>query len=112
MIAQGAHASMKAVIDQGRIQVVDGRRCLVIPLDDGLIGPWLDGNYAKIALSVDSEDELLELHAKALQAGIGCTLIQDSGLTEFGGVPTHTAIALGPETSAVLDTLTGQLKLL
>ena len=81
-------------------------------MDDDLIGPWLQGNFAKITLSVDSEEELLALHTKALAAGIACSLIQDSGLTEFGGVPTYTAIALGPNTGAVLDPITGHLKLL
>jgi hypothetical protein len=33
-------------------------------------------------------------------------LIQDAGLTEFGGVPTYTALAIGPDEDAKIDELT------
>lgn len=112
MIAQGAHASMKAVLDAGAVQEIDGRRCLVIPLDDERLGPWLEGKFAKIAVRAESEAELLELHAQAQAAGVISSLIQDAGLTEFGGVPTYTALAIGPDVKEDLDPLTGHLKLL
>ena len=110
MIAQGAHASMKAVLDLASVEVVNGRRSLVIPLDDARVAPWLEGGFTKIAVSVDSEAELLALHEKALGEGKICSLIQDAGLTEFGGVPTFTAVAIGPDAKDALDPLTGHLK--
>lgn len=112
MIAQGAHASTKAVIDTGEVAQVDGRRCLVVPLDNDSIGPWLFGKFAKVAVSVDSEDELLALHKEAQGRGLVCALLQDAGLTEFGGVPTYTALAIGPHRNAVFESLTSHLKLL
>jgi peptidyl-tRNA hydrolase len=38
-------------------------------------------------------------------------LVIDNGATEFGGVRTNTAVAIGPERSSVLDPLFGMLKL-
>jgi PTH2 family peptidyl-tRNA hydrolase len=39
-------------------------------------------------------------------------LIIDSGKTEFGGVPTKTCLAIGPDYSEKIDKVTGNLKLL
>jgi PTH2 family peptidyl-tRNA hydrolase len=47
-----------------------------------------------------------------LDAGLIAALIQDAGLTEFGGVPTYTALAIGPDEEAKVDELTKDLKLL
>ena len=108
MVAQGAHASMAAILSQAR-RTDAGE--LVIALDDR-IGPWLSGRFKKICVSVDSEDELLDVHRRALEAGLVCALIQDSGLTEFGGVPTFTAVAVGPDEAHRVDAITAGLKLL
>jgi len=97
MVAQGAHASMKATL---------------LHLEDPRVAKWLDGPFAKIAVSVDSEQELLELAKEAKEAGLICEEIVDSGKTEFGGVPTRTALGIGPDISAKLDPITGHLKLL
>ena len=59
-----------------------------------------------------SEEELLELHHKALLANIPTVLITDSGKTEFHGVPTITCIAIGPYYSEEIDKITSKLKLL
>lgn len=68
--------------------------------------------HTKICVSVDSEAELLELHNKAMVADIPCALVQDIGKTEFNGVATYTALAIGPAPSELLDPITGHLKLL
>ncbi len=107
MIAQGAHASMRAVLALGRLE--DGR--WVIPLDERL-EPWLLGRFKKVCVYVNSEAELLALHAQAEAAGLINALIQDAGLTEFGGVPTYTAIAVGPDRADRVDAITGTLPLL
>lgn len=39
-------------------------------------------------------------------------LIEDSGATEFGGVPTNTVAAVGPASNEALKPITGHLKLL
>ncbi len=107
MVAQGAHASMRAILQQGHR---DGDN-YVIPLDTRL-APWLLGRFKKICVSVNSEADLLALHDKARRAGLITSLIQDAGLTEFGGVPTYTAIAVGPDTADRVDSVTGDLPLL
>jgi PTH2 family peptidyl-tRNA hydrolase len=38
-------------------------------------------------------------------------VINDSGKTEFGGVPTKTCLALGPDLAERIDALTGHLEL-
>lgn len=107
--AQAAHASMgvilHAMIPEGtsrRLDLVPGT-----PLHD-----WLNGSFTKVVVSVNSEAELHALHARAREAGVLCCLIQDSGLTEFGGVPTYTALAVGPALPSDLEPLTGSLPLL
>jgi PTH2 family peptidyl-tRNA hydrolase len=100
MVAQGAHASMAAILDNGKLK------------DDARITDWLAGRFTKICVSVNSEEELLALHAKAEEAGMITALIQDAGLTEFNGVLTYTAVAIGPDTHEALQPLTSELKLL
>ena len=41
-----------------------------------------------------------------------CSLIQDAGFTEFGGIPTYTACAVGPGKVDEVNKITGELKLL
>ena len=107
MVAQGAHASMGAILGLTRRE----GNSLVVPLDPR-IEPWLTGRFKKICVSVNSEQELLDLYEKVKSAGLVCSLIQDSGLTEFGGVPTYTAIAVGPDTEEKVNAFTGGLPLL
>jgi PTH2 family peptidyl-tRNA hydrolase len=107
MVAQGAHASMAAIL---KLAVREGDR-LVIPLDER-IEPWLLGRFTKICVSVNSESELLAIHEKSLAAGVLTALILDSGVTEFGGVPTNTAVAVGPDQVSKVDAITGGLPLL
>lgn len=113
LAAQAAHASMGAVT-RGKGALIreggDGAHELVVPLDADLHA-WLTGQFKKICVYVGSEAELLELHQRALAAGMRCALIQDSGLTEFGGVPTYTVLSIGPHPKARLDPLTGHLPL-
>jgi PTH2 family peptidyl-tRNA hydrolase len=107
MVAQGAHASMAAIL---RLASREGDN-LVIPLD-ARIEPWLTGRFTKICVSVNSEAELLAVHEKAKANGLVTSLILDAGLTEFGGIPTHTAVAVGPDLAATVDLITGALPLL
>jgi len=43
---------------------------------------------------------------------VECHVITDNGKTEFGGIPTKTCLALGPDLSEKIDEVTGDLKLL
>lgn len=97
MVAQGAHASLKATLAH---------------LDEDYVSLWLEGPFKKVCVSVDSEVELFEVLDKAKRYGIITALITDAGLTEFGGIPTHTCIAVGPAPDELLEPITGHLKLL
>lgn len=72
---------------------------------------WIDEGMAKVCLRVDSEEMLIEYHTKALQSGLKSFMIRDSGRTEFGGVPTLTACAIGPARMEQIDLITGELTL-
>jgi len=100
MVAQGAHASLAAVLTF---------KVFLHPISSI---HWLFVRFTKICVSVDSEAELLAVYEKARKCGILASLIQDSGLTEFGGVPTYTAVAVGPTYVDKLQDITGHLKLL
>lgn len=73
---------------------------------------WLTGKFTKIVLGVDTEEELVALHQKAIDAGLTSYIVTDSGLTEFNGEPTNTAIAIGPHSAHRIDELTKGLSLL
>ena len=107
MVAQGAHASMAAILNICE-KLPDGK--MVIP-NDPRIMPWLLGKFKKICVYVNSEEELFSLHQAAKDAGIISSLILDSGLTEFKE-PTYTAVALGPDISSKIHPITGHLPLL
>lgn len=103
MVAQGAHASLAVILNLMKTHK---------GLEDLRVKPWLEGNFKKVCVSVDSEEELLNLQLKAHDFGILNALIKDAGLTEFGGVPTYTALAIGPDAENIIDVITGHLKLL
>ena len=106
-IAQGSHASMsflcRRLQDTGSVALADFNKTQQI---------WLTGSFAKICVRVNSEEELMEVHDKAVQSGLDVHLITDSGKTEFHGQPTRTCLAIGPDDSARIDAVTGHLELL
>ncbi len=109
-IAQGSHASGEFLISQIRT-IAKGNDDL-IPLklteDENC---WIKQGMAKVCLKVTSEEELLSCHQKATEAGLKSYLIRDSGRTEFGGVPTYTACAIGPHDVEAIDQITAHLSL-
>ena len=108
MCAQAAHASMAFITR--RLQKVYPLSHVVdlSPVEQ----EWLDNSYTKICVSVDSEQELLDIAAAAVLEGITHYLVTDNGLTEFDGVPTLTCLALGPDEAEKIDVITRDLKLL
>ena len=110
MVAQGCHASLANILKE-----LDYTTCVTADVppwfsDETL--SWLENSFTKVCVSVDSEEELLTIHYKAKSANLICSLITDSGKTEFNGIPTRTCLAIGPAESEVIDTITGHLKLL
>jgi PTH2 family peptidyl-tRNA hydrolase len=106
-IAQGAHASMSFICrrlqEHGSVSLTDFSE---------VERAWLIGAFAKVCCRVDSEDELMAIHDKAVAAGLEVHLITDSGKTEFHGVPTRTCLAIGPDYAEKIDEITGELQLL
>jgi PTH2 family peptidyl-tRNA hydrolase len=107
MIAQGAHASLKVLLDRGALS----ERDFALALDEPTRA-WLGGRFTKVCESVDSESALDAIVAKASAAGVPCALVVDAGATEFHGVPTKTCCAVGPAWAADVDAITGELPLL
>ena len=72
---------------------------------------WLIGSFTKACVYVESEAELLRYYDLAKESGLFASKIQDSGRTEFHGVPTWTAVAIGPGYVEEIDKITGHLTL-
>lgn len=107
-IAQGSHASSAWLADIVTAQIAaPGSE---ISMSEAA-RVWLTTSHRKITLQVHSEDELVSLAEQARSGGLLTHLIQDSGKTEFNGVPTYTALAIGPDLAVDVDTITGQLSI-
>jgi PTH2 family peptidyl-tRNA hydrolase len=140
--AQAAHAAMKVLLDRVQRPAVTSfgetravarphpgfadrydnpgagvpwdsvmRGDITIPLNAPMMD-WLMGRFTKVCCRIESEEELLRICDAALKARLSCALIQDSGKTEFGGVPTLTCCAIGPAYPKDIDPVTAHLKLL
>lgn len=110
MIAQGAHASLGAVL-----LLMDGDKLMSGDFNKEVpeaFYQWINGTFTKICVSVDSETELMRIFAEATKAKLPVKLITDAGHTEFHGVPTRTCLAIGPAPDEMIDKITGELKLL
>ena len=107
-IAQGSHASMEFI--NARIRPDLAQHTITLNLSD-IERQWIVSGMAKICLQVQSEQELLQYYHASCDAGLVCHIIRDSGRTEFNGVPTYTACAIGPDNGDRIDAVTGELKL-
>ncbi len=110
-IAQGAHAAMNFLVE--RIRNSESNKAtnqvsLPLATDEH---QWINDGMAKVCVQAASEDELLQIFAKAKEAQLQVHMIRDSGRTEFGGQPTLTALAIGPAEAAAIDVVTGHLLL-
>ena len=103
MVAQGAHASIAFITSR----ILGNHFSLSSAEWD-----WIENSFTKICVGVESEDELLAIHAAATSRGLVSHLIRDAGLTEFGGVPTYTCCAIGPDWVEAVDVVCGKLGLL
>lgn len=103
MIAQGAHATSRAV----RLKTHES-----IHSAKGALSPWWADGEPKIVLKVASKEELQELVKKAGIAKLNTGMIIDKGLTKFQGIPTLTCGWIGPDTNEKINAITSKLKLL
>ena len=109
-IAQGAHASMAWLRQRIMPHLTPAGRADQVRFSEAE-RTWLDVSMRKVTVKVGSEQELLDVYDKALAAGLVVELITDRGLTEFGGVPTRTCLAVGPDYDDLIDPVTGDLEL-
>jgi len=72
---------------------------------------WLKEGQCKIAVKVESEQELLELERQAKESGLPYALIYDRGLTELPP-NTLTCLGIGPAPCDKIDKIPGKLALL
>jgi peptidyl-tRNA hydrolase, PTH2 family len=127
MIAQGAHASLAVVLDmmsdydpwndmdmyqyihrfkpkhykEKRLKIEEGT-----PLQK-----WLDIRFKKIVVG-GTKAQIINSYQEAKRQNIPCALIEDAGLTEFGGEVTITCCAIGPDDPEKIDKITGNFELL
>ena len=102
-IAQGCHASIKFLIERPTQRTV---------AEDH----WFAHGQKTICVRVNSEEELMDIYKKCINASVMCYLQKDAGKTEFkddegNPVPTYTCLAIGPAYSNKIDPITGDLKL-
>ena len=107
LVAQGAHASLGAILQQmGK----DGDK-MILDLKDERLEPWVTGRFKKICVYVESEQALIDIYEMAKSKGMICSLIRDAGLTEFNGIATLTSVAVGPDREDKVDSVTKHLPL-
>ncbi len=96
-IVQAAHAAVMLVTDAARRK-------------KDWLEAWTQTGQAKIALKVETLEELETLRRKAIARGIPAVIVEDAGFTE---VPpgTKTCLGLGPAPASELDPVTGELEL-
>ena len=78
MCAQVAHASMKVFFDRIQLGPPEDNCYFTNEMKN-----WMEGSFAKIVVSVNSESELFILRDQVEKAGIVHALILDNGNTEF-----------------------------
>lgn len=116
--SQAAHASMKVIFDlwkKALTRKIDGKYTHEYKLcvdNQSALEEWITGAFTKICLSVDSEEQLIEVYERAKAESLLCSLIEDNGTTEFNGVKTKTAVAIGPAYPSEVEHITKDLKLL
>ena len=109
-IAQGAHASTAWLADRVLQGMTPDGTVDHVALSEAERA-WLQSSFRKVTVKVSSEEELMAVYRKAVGAGLVVHLVTDRGLTEFGGVPTRTCLAVGPDYDDLIDPVTGDLEL-
>ncbi|XP_055587370.1 probable peptidyl-tRNA hydrolase 2 [Uranotaenia lowii] len=77
----------------------------------GVLRKWQQSGQAKIAVKVETEQQMMEIYRSAKANNLNCCLIRDAGRTQIEP-NSKTVLAIGPAPNQILDTVTGHLKLL
>ena len=102
-IAQGAHASTAWLAERVLARLTPAGSVRIGVQFSEAERAWLTSSFRSVTVKVGSEPELLAVYENALEAGLAAHLITDRGLTEFGGVPTRTCLAIGPDYDDLID---------
>lgn len=70
---------------------------------------WILNSFRKIGCKVDSLEDLMKIKQLCDEVEIECHVIEDNGVTEFNGVKTITALAIGPDYDERIDPITSQI---
>ena len=113
--AQVSHASLGSIFSKMHREVVDTKVTYSFELDlevgmDRAFDEWLNKRFTKIVVYVKSEQQLKNIHQKAIDKGLPCALIQDAGFTEFDE-PTYTCLGIGPAYPEDFKGVTSRLSL-
>uniref|UniRef100_A0A1B0DDZ0 peptidyl-tRNA hydrolase n=1 Tax=Phlebotomus papatasi TaxID=29031 RepID=A0A1B0DDZ0_PHLPP len=76
-----------------------------------IVRRWENSGCAKIAVKVESEEELMQIRRKADTLRLNTCLIRDAGRTQIEP-NSKTVLAIGPAACQEVDQVTGHLKLL
>ena len=108
LVTQSAHASIAFLTDlikeYNPLQLTDSQ----LQLNEAQ-KEWIYGTFYKICVGVDSEKELLDIGYNAVMLGLSVKYIEE---TNGFDKPTITCLAIGPDYSSKIDTVTKHLKLL
>jgi PTH2 family peptidyl-tRNA hydrolase len=121
MVAQGGHASTAVILgllfgEYGNRtwEINEEKQVVKAAIEIDMNSPfyhWITRIFKKVVVG-GTLAEMTEAYQAARSAGIPCSLIEDKGLTEFGGKITITACAIGPDDPEKIDKITGHLSLL
>ena len=96
-VVQGAHAAVLLVAEAERRH-------------RDWLEAWRQSGQAKIALQVETLEELETIRRKAIARGLPAVFVEDAGYTEVAP-GTKTCLGVGPAPTSELDPLTGALEL-
>ena len=101
---------------KGKIAAQVGHGAVMATMKAGAEKPmnleqWFSSGQKKVCLKGRDAEHLLALEKQAKAAGILTTLVHDAGHTQIPS-GSLTVLTLGPETEAILEEITGELKLL
>tara|TARA_B100001093_G_scaffold516803_1_gene596519 strand:- start:81174 stop:81515 length:342 start_codon:yes stop_codon:yes gene_type:complete len=101
---------------KGKIAAQVGHGAVMATMKSGSKQPahletWLGQGQKKVCVKGNDDEHLLAIEKVAQEAGILTTLVHDAGHTQIPS-GSLTVVALGPDTSSKLESITGELKLL
>jgi len=108
LVTQGAHASIAFLTNKMKNNLSNPEALWWVNLSQAE-KEWVYGTFYKICVGVDSEKELLDIGYNAVMLGLSVKYIEETGGFDK---PTVTCIAIGPDYSSIIDTVTKHLKLL